>query len=64
MASIKLSDMIPALSRGDYQLPDFQRELVWKSWQMEDLLVSILQGFFSGTLLLLQVNPTKPPFAL
>jgi uncharacterized protein with ParB-like and HNH nuclease domain len=36
--------------RGKVVLPDFQRSFVWSVPDIEELLVSILQGYFIGTL--------------
>lgn len=43
-------------------MPDFQRDLVWKPEQIEQLLLSILNGLFSGTLLWIGINSSSPAF--
>lgn len=48
---LSLRDIVDGIDKGLYQLPDFQRDFVWKPAQVQDLLVSILQEFFIGTLL-------------
>lgn len=45
-------------------MPDFQRDLVWKPEQIEQLLLSILNGLFSGTLLWIEINSSRPAFGL
>jgi hypothetical protein len=51
-------------SRGhEYQVPEFQRDLVWRPEQVRELLVSLVQGHYAGALLVLEFNPTTPPFA-
>jgi hypothetical protein len=49
--------------RHEYQVPEFQRDLVWRPEQVRELLVSLVQGHYAGALLVLEFNPTTPPFA-
>jgi len=52
-----LEDLLP-LVKGIYEgkilLPEFQRDFVWSNQDIKDLLVSILNGYFIGTFLLLR----------
>ncbi|MCS7049152.1 MAG: DUF262 domain-containing protein [Verrucomicrobiae bacterium] len=43
-------------------LPEFQRSFVWTREDIEELLVSILQGYFIGTFLMLDTPVEKPMF--
>ena len=43
-------------------IPDFQRNFVWGREKIEELLSSILQGFFIGTFLFLETKPQEPIF--
>lgn len=48
--------------KGWLVLPEFQRSFIWDRQAVEELLVSILNDYFIGTLLLLNVSPTDSPF--
>jgi|GEM_PF-424053 len=43
-------------------IPEFQRSFIWGREDIEELLVSILQGYFIGTFLLLDTPSDKPMF--
>ncbi len=48
---------------GTLCLPNFQRDFVWPPEMVADLLRSIFRGYFVGSLLLLDSDPSNPPFA-
>jgi len=48
--------------RGKVVLPEFQRSFVWSRENIEELLVSILQGYFIGTFLILDTPPERALF--
>ena len=54
--------LIEDARRGNLVLPEFQRSFIWDRQAVEELLVSILNNYFIGTLLLLDVLPDDPPF--
>jgi hypothetical protein len=58
-----LYDLVDKSRRHEYQVPEFQRDLVWRPEQVRELLVSLVQGHYAGALLVLDFNPTTPPFA-
>jgi hypothetical protein len=58
-----LFDLVDKSQRHEYQVPEFQRDLVWGPEQVRELLVSLVQGHYAGALLVLEFNPTTPPFA-
>jgi hypothetical protein len=58
-----LFDLVDKSRRHEYQVPEFQRDLVWRPEQVRELLVSLVQGHYAGALLVLEFNPTTPPFA-
>ena len=58
-----LFDLVDKSDRHEYQVPEFQRDLVWRQDQVRELLVSLVQGHYAGALLVLEFNPTTPPFA-
>lgn len=47
---------------GKVVIPEFQRSFVWAREDIEELLVSILQGYFIGTFLMLDTPSDKPMF--
>lgn len=59
----KLLDLIKDARDGKIVLPQFQRNFVWARDDITDLLVSILQGHFIGSFLLLEVDKENVPFA-
>lgn len=56
-----LFDLVDKSDRHEYQVPEFQRDLVWRPEQVRELLVSLVQGHYAGALLVLEF--TTPPFA-
>lgn len=57
-----LLKIIEDVDNKKLMIPDFQRDFVWKPEQIRKLLISILQGHFAGTFLLLEIKG-HPPFA-
>lgn len=49
---IKISEILENCQGGTWQLPDFQRYFDWKKIDIRDLLESIFEDFYIGTLLL------------
>lgn len=60
----KLIDLINHARKGRIVLPQFQRNFVWSAAEITDLLVSIMQGYYIGTFLLLRTDPDEMPFAV
>jgi len=58
----ELLDILKQAEEGKLALPQFQRDFVWSRQDIEDLLVSLLNGYFVGTFLFLKTDPTNPPF--
>jgi hypothetical protein len=58
----KLLTILQDACDGKVVLPEFQRNFLWPRDSIEELLVSILQGYFVGTLLLLDTQSTNPLF--
>lgn len=54
---MKLTELLSDVKSGKLVIPDFQRDFVWTKKQIEDLLNSIVNGYFIGTILLLE-SPT------
>lgn len=55
-------DLMGDARKGELVLPEFQRSFIWDRQAIEELLVSVLNNYFIGTLLLLGVSPTNSPF--
>ncbi len=47
---------------GKVVIPEFQRSFLWAREDIEELLVSILQGYFIGTFLILDTSPERSLF--
>lgn len=58
----KLLDIIRDAYNGKVVIPEFQRSFVWGREDIEELLVSILQGYFIGTFLMLDTRPDESIF--
>ena len=58
-----LKDIIDWAVSGELGIPEFQRKFAWSRRDIEELLVSILKGYFIGSFLFLKVSPKNPPFA-
>lgn len=52
-------DIVDRVQKGHVQIPSFQRQLVWKSQQVIELLDSIRRGYPIGTLLLWKKQGTE-----
>lgn len=59
----KLLDLIDEARKGKIALPQFQRNFVWSRDDITALLVSILEGHFIGSFLLLAADGDELPFA-
>jgi uncharacterized protein with ParB-like and HNH nuclease domain len=49
-----LKDLLAKVGDGRLQLPDFQRDYVWKDSDVRSLIASIAKGFPVGALLTLE----------
>jgi hypothetical protein len=58
----RLLDIIRGAYEGGVVVPEFQRPFVWSREDIEELLVSILQGYFIGTFLMLDTSPKESLF--
>jgi len=50
MPELKVFDLVEACVQGDYQIPEFQREFVWRPSQVAAFADSLSQGFPVGAL--------------
>ena len=53
---ILIEDLLEDITNGEYKVPEFQRDFVWKSAQMIELFDSILKGYPIGNLLFWQAD--------
>lgn len=60
---LNLSDVIDGIYSGDYQLPEFQRDYVWKDSNIKSLFESVLSSHPIGTILLLEIEKENPLMA-
>ncbi|MFV5381707.1 GmrSD restriction endonuclease domain-containing protein [Acinetobacter towneri] len=60
---LRLTGIIEEIYSGDYQLPEFQRDYVWKDSNVKSLFESVLLGHPIGSLLILELNKEDPIFA-
>ena len=51
---MKILKLVDEIYEGKIVLPEFQRDFVWSNRDIRDLIVSILSGYFIGTILLLR----------
>jgi len=58
-----LLTLISEAESGNLVLPEFQRSFIWDRGAINELLVSILNNYFIGTLLLLEIDDENPPFS-
>jgi len=63
--SYPLYKLIEEVLKGKIVLPEFQRNFVWDANDIKELLISILNGYFIGTMLMLEpLSTNEAPFAL
>lgn len=60
---LKLNSVIEQIYEGDYQLPEFQRDYIWKDPNVKGLFESVLLGHPIGSILLLELNKENPLLA-
>ncbi|MBV7440051.1 DUF262 domain-containing protein [Weeksellaceae bacterium TAE3-ERU29] len=53
---IHLGSLIDSLEKGQYVIPDFQRDFEWEPWDVLELIRSIFMDYYIGTLLLWKGN--------
>jgi hypothetical protein len=55
--------LIEKVETAEIVLPEFQRSFVWRRNDVEDLLISILKGYYVGSFILLRIDKDNTPFA-
>lgn len=59
-----IEELVKQARAGTVVLPQFQRSFVWAYNDVQDLLVSILKGYFIGTFLVQRCDRDNLPFAV
>ncbi len=60
---LRLNNVIQEIYTGEYQLPEFQRDYIWKDANVKGLFESVLLGHPIGSILLLELNKENPLLA-
>lgn len=60
---LRLNSVIEQIYEGEYQLPEFQRDYIWKDSNVKGLFESVLLGHPIGSILLLELNKENPLLA-
>ncbi|WP_295664573.1 DUF262 domain-containing protein [uncultured Mucilaginibacter sp.] len=60
---LNLTTVIDSIYNGDYQLPEFQRDYVWKDTNIKSLFESVLSAHPIGTILILELDKEQPLLA-
>lgn len=58
LQDIKINELVARIERGDIRLPEMQRQYVWRSTKVRDLLDSLYRGYPSGTILTWETDET------
>ena len=55
-----IEDLVAMIARGELQLPEMQRQYVWKSSRGRDLMDSLYRGYPSGSILVWETDEPQP----
>lgn len=59
-AEASVEELVAMIERGDLRLPEMQRQYVWRSTRVRDLLDSLYRGYPSGAILLWETDEEVP----
>lgn len=59
-AEAKVEELVSMIERGELRLPEMQRQYVWRSTRVRDLLDSLYRGYPSGAILLWETDEAVP----
>ncbi len=59
-AEASVEELVSMIERGELRLPEMQRQYVWKSTRVRDLLDSLYRGYPSGAILLWDTDEVVP----
>lgn len=59
-AEASVEELVAMIERGELRLPEMQRQYVWRSTRVRDLLDSLYRGYPSGAILLWETDEVVP----
>jgi hypothetical protein len=59
-AEATVEELVSMIERGELRLPEMQRQYVWRSTRVRDLLDSLYRGYPSGVILLWETDESVP----
>ena len=59
-AEASVEELVGMIERGELRLPEMQRQYVWRSTRVRDLLDSLYRGYPSGAILLWETDEVVP----
>jgi hypothetical protein len=59
-AEASVEELVGMIQRGELRLPEMQRQYVWRSTRVRDLLDSLYRGYPSGAILLWETDEAVP----
>lgn len=59
-AEASVEELVAMIERGELRLPEMQRQYVWRSTRVRDLLDSLYRGYPSGAILLWETDEAVP----
>lgn len=59
-AEATVEELVGMIERGELRLPEMQRQYVWRSTRVRDLLDSLYRGYPSGAILLWETDNVVP----
>src|SRR5690554_4570756 len=59
-AEASVEELVSMIERGELRLPEMQRQYVWRSSRVRDLMDSLYRGYPSGAILLWETDEEVP----
>lgn len=59
-AEASVEELVSMIERGELRLPEMQRQYVWRSTRVRDLLDSLYRGYPSGAILIWETDEDVP----
>ncbi|MBX3549079.1 MAG: DUF262 domain-containing protein [Xanthobacteraceae bacterium] len=59
-AEASVEELVMMIERGELRLPEIQRQYVWRSTRVRDLMESLYRGYPSGAILLWETDEDVP----
>jgi len=59
-AEATVDELVGMIARGELRLPEMQRQYVWRTTRVRDLLDSLYRGYPSGAILLWETDEDVP----